>query len=157
MSHLVRMLVGGRYSSWTFGLFGTVGFSLVTVAVCLFVDAQPDSATYMNVHTNTLGAVICSVWLAGASALSYLAGVASGHLGGGVVAGVVMGGLSGLTYTLITNILSPYWYGSPIAYGPVPLFFSIFFVGMIVSIIGIGFGALVGLLGGTIATISKNH
>lgn len=153
-----RIVVRGRGPSWKFGLVGTLGFGLVTVVICLFVNAQPDSSTYMIAHTNTLGAVVCSVWLVGALVISYRAGLASGQLGGGVVAGLLMGGLSGLTYVLITNILSPYWYGSPIAYGPVPLFFSIFVVGMILSIIGIAIGALVGLLGGTIATtISKNQ
>jgi hypothetical protein len=152
------MVVGGRGSSWKLGLVGALGFSLVTVVICLFVNAQPDSSTYEFAHTDTLGAVVCSVWLVGMLVSSYLAGLASGHLGGGVVAGGVMGGFSGLTYTLITNILSPYWYGSPITYGPAPLFFSIFVVGMILSIIGIGIGALVGLLGGTIgAIISKNR
>ncbi len=121
-----RMVVRGRGSSWKLGLVGTLGFSLVTVVICLFVNAQPDSSTYIIAHTNTLGAVVCSVWLVGALVISYRAGLASGQLGGGGVAGLVMGGLSGLTYALITNILSPYWYGSPIAYGPVPLFFSIF-------------------------------
>jgi hypothetical protein len=135
-----------------------LGFSLITVVICLFVNAQPDSSTYLSAHTNILGAVVCSVWLTAVLVISYLAGLASGQLGGGVVSGVVMGGLSGLTYTLITNLLSPSWYGSPAAYGPVTLFFSIVGIGVILSIIGIGLGALVGLLGGTIATtISKRH
>ena len=69
-----------------------------------------------------------------------------------------MGGLSGLTYTLITNILSPYWYGTPITWGPGPLFFSIGGLGLILSIFGMGIGALVGLLGGAIGVIiSKNR
>jgi hypothetical protein len=157
MSHVVRMVVRGRGSSWLFGLLGTVGFGLVTVVICLFVNAQPDSLTYMFAHTDTLGAVVCSVWLVGALVISYLAGLASGHLGSGVVAGLVMGGLSGLTYTLITNTLSPYWYGTPIAWGPWPLFFSIVVVGVILGVFGIGIGALVGLLGGSIGAIVSKH
>jgi hypothetical protein len=158
MSHLAPMLVRGRGSSWTFGLLGALGFGLVKVVICLFVNAQPDSLHYEFAHTDTLGAVVCSVWLVGALVSSSLAGLASGHLGRGVMAGVVMGGLSGLTYTFITNTLSPSWYGSPAAYGPVPLLFSVFGLGLILSIFGIGVGAVVGLLGGTIgAIISKRH
>lgn len=158
MSHMARMAVRGRGSSWKFGLVGTLGFGLVTVVICLFVNAQPDPLTYEFAHTNTLGAVVCSVWLVGALVISSLAGLASGHLGSGGVAGVVMGGLSGLTYTLITNILSPYWYASPITYGPVPFLFSICGLGLILSIFAMGVGALVGLLGGAIGvTISKNR
>ena len=156
MSHIAPMVVRGRGSSWTFGLLGTLGFGLVTGVICLFVNAQPDSLIYVSAHTDALGAVMCSVWLVGALVISSLAGFASGQLGSGVVAGVVMGGFSGLTYTFITNILSPDWYGSPITHGPAPLFFSIFVLVLILSIIGIG--ALVGLLGGTIgAILSKRH
>ena len=48
---MARVAVRGRGSSWKFGLVGALGFGLVTVVICLFVNAQPDPLTYEFAHT----------------------------------------------------------------------------------------------------------
>jgi hypothetical protein len=135
-------------------LVGGVAFILGMIALCLYLDEQPDTHAFILTNTNAIGAIAIVLALLCMLMGGFVAGFLSGNTGPGTLAGLTVGGSTAFAFLLIPALVTPAWYNVPGArYGN--LLAYLVFVGGVLAILAVGVGALAGLIAGAIGAAMK--